>query len=617
MWKWWLTGALALAVTLIVLPDNHPDGSPQTEMGMTAAEELNMKQSILKEDQRLTDQLCRSACLRDYKKILGKLEQKQANRTELLKSALEEHPHWRDLHWISLNEPEAKWTEALDLNSKHKLLKAQYKLALDQVKKGEPYQSKPINVHGTDHFVLAIPSVQGDQALIGLVDQHILKDTHVEQKKNLRIVPYPSEHRPHMTAIDSDSYQKVEVEHPEDNEDTSHYYHGEVVVKFKTDPTSSQLKQIRDDIAAIKLEKLGYTYVFQSSNLSVDALMDYFNDQPIEYVEPHFLYMTNQQQAPNDADAAVPNDPLYTEYQWNLPIIETEAGWSYSQGSKDQIVAVIDTGVDLDHPDLRNRLTQGYDFVSENDVPDDDVGHGSHVAGVISAAVNNAEGVAGMSWYNPIMPVKVLDATGAGSTYTVAQGIIWATDHGARVINLSLGNYAEAEFLHDAIKYAFDHDVVLIAATGNDNTSSPGYPAAYPEVLAVSATDPQKMRAVFSNYGDYIDVVAPGVNIASTYMQQQYAALSGTSMASPHVAALAGMIRSVNPLLKNTEVMDIIRQTATDLGTSGRDAEFGYGQIDVKRALEAAMNTSYSISYWGKWVDQELERTLNENTANS
>ena len=175
-----------------------------------------------------------------------------------------------------------------------------------------------------------------------------------------------------------------------------------------------------------------------------------------------------------------------------------------------------------------------------------------------------------MSWYNKVLPVKVLDQTGAGSTYSVAQGIIWAADHGAKVMNLSLGNYADSGFLHDAIQYAYDKDVALIAASGNDNTEQPGFPAAYPEVFAVAASDSQNEKAPFSNYGDYIDVTAPGVSIASTYPNNQYAALSGTSMASPHVTALAALIRSANPNLKNTDVYDIMRKSAQDLGDKGR-----------------------------------------------
>lgn len=321
--------------------------------------------------------------------------------------------------------------------------------------------------------------------------------------------------------------------------------------------------------------------------------MNYFRKWNVSYSEPHFLYLTNESAVPTPtANSITPNDALYRRYQWNLPQIETEAGWNISKGSDQVTVAVIDTGVDLKHPDLKNQLVSGLNVVNKDADPQDDVGHGTHVAGVIGALVNNNLGVAGMSWYNRIMPVKVLDSSGAGSTYAVAQGIIWATDHGAKVINMSLGNYADAEFLHDAIRYAYDRDVVLIAASGNDNTDRPGYPAAYEEVFAVAAADSQKSKASFSNYGDYIDVTAPGVSIASTYLNNQYAALSGTSMASPHVTALAALIRSVNPKLKNTEVMQLMRDTATDLGQAGKDKYFGYGLIDVAAALKAAQPKS-------------------------
>jgi subtilisin family serine protease len=207
-----------------------------------------------------------------------------------------------------------------------------------------------------------------------------------------------------------------------------------------------------------------------------------------------------------------------------------------------------------------------------------------------------------------------LDATGAGNTYNVAQGIIWAADHGAKVINMSLGNYADANFLHDAIKYAYNKDIVLIAASGNDNTENPGYPAAYPEVFAVAAADASKKKAAFSNFGDYIAVTAPGVNIASTYPHNQYAALSGTSMASPHVTALAALIRSTNPQLKNIEVMDIMRKSAEDLGTPGKDKYYGYGQIDIVKALELAQgngattSSNKSSTNFLQWLSRQLEQ---------
>lgn len=249
-------------------------------------------------------------------------------------------------------------------------------------------------------------------------------------------------------------------------------------------------------------------------------------------------------------------------------------------------------------------------MVNPSEKPYDDVGHGTHVAGIISALVNNGEGVAGMTWYNKVMPIKVLDQSGSGTTYSVAEGIIWAADHGAKVINLSLGNYAQAEFLHDAIKYAYDKDVVLVAATGNDNTERPGYPAAYPEVFAVSATDSSMHRASFSNYGDYVDVMAPGASIASTYPGNQYAALSGTSMASPHVSALAALIRSINPDLTNKEVMELMRSSVIDLGTPGHDKYFGYGQIDVYKALKAAQRPYVPLQFYPQHLSDKLKSIL-------
>jgi subtilisin family serine protease len=413
--------------------------------------------------------------------------------------------------------------------------------------------------------------------------------------------------------VDSKTLQKVKVNHPEDNQGTSHYHKNEVVVKFKKQPSLSQLKQIQAEIKSTKMKKLGNTYVFQAQSMDAKQLMNYFKAWNVEYTEPHYLYLTNENNSSPPAN--VPNDSLYSKYQWNLPIIETVAGWGVGKGSENVIVGIVDTGVDSSHSDLKGRILPGYNVVDPSSSPMDDVGHGTHVAGIISALVNNGEGVAGMTWYNPILPVKVLDETGAGNTYNVSQGIIWAADHGAKVINMSLGNYADANFLHDAIKYAYDKDIVLIAASGNDNTENPGYPAAYPEVFAVAATDASKKKAAFSNFGDYIAVTAPGVNIASTYPHNQYAALSGTSMASPHVTALAALIRSTNPQLKNTEVMDIMRKSAEDLGTPGKDKYYGYGQIDVIKALELAQgnaastaSSNSSTNFFQQWLTRQLEQ---------
>ncbi|MCL6458427.1 MAG: S8 family peptidase, partial [Gorillibacterium sp.] len=468
--------------------------------------------------------------------------------------------------------------------------------AKEALNAGKEYESSVISTERGSFMVTAVISPDKKQGLVGLIQQGILSKVKAESRRSMRLVLNPNPARkPGMKTADAGNLQESKVNQPEDNQGKSHYSNDEVIVKFKNSPAEQQMKQIRADIQAKSVQKLGNSYVFKSNKMQTKQLIQYFNKHDVEFVEPHFLYTANEQPSDGDGilrmttDAGIgPNDTLYSKYQWNLPLIHAESGWLLSKGSSDVIVAVVDTGVDLTHPDLQGRLIPGFNAINNDQSPLDDVGHGTHVSGIIAAAVNNNLGIAGLTWNNPIMPVKVLDSSGAGNAYNVAQGIIWATDHGAKVINMSLGNYAQADFLHDAVKYAYDHDVVIVAASGNDNTSDPGYPAAYPEVIAVAATDSNSQKASFSNYGDYIDVAAPGVSIASTYTNDQYASLSGTSMASPHVAALAALIRSANPALKNIEVMDIMRNSASDLGTAGKDTYYGFGEIDITRALEAS-----------------------------
>jgi thermitase len=567
--------------------------------------EMRMKLSQVSEDVRLTESLCRSQCTLDYRRVVQKLQTSHASHLEVKKLLIamkQEHPHMHQLVWTP-----NRFNEADDVVSVgnypepyENMIERYYEEARQAAKTGKEYQSPPIGSGQDSYFVLGVPSPGGSSFLMGVVHQDLLARVEAHQIKNLRAVEYPNDEHWKVKAVEPGTLQNVEVDHPEQNEGMSHYFKQEVVVGFMGPPSDDQLEQMRKDVKASSVEKVGYTYVFQSNGMSVDQMMAYFRNHGVRFVEPHFLYVSNQGFEPNDA--------LYSRYQWNLPQIETPEGWSVSQGSKDVVVGIIDTGIDLEHPDLKPNIGQGLNLVDKNRPPADDVGHGTHVAGVISALINNGEGVAGMSWRNPVMPIKALDHTGAGSTYTVAQGIIWATDQGAKVINMSLGNYANAQFLHDAIRYAFDRDVVLIAASGNDNTEQPGYPAAYPEVFAVGATDSQLQKASFSNYGDYIDAAAPGVSIASTYPDNQYAALSGTSMASPHVAALAALIRSVNPSLKNTEVMEIMRRTAVDLGPPGKDKYFGYGMIDVVKALSQARQANHSLTLTTQRLEEEVAK---------
>lgn len=611
--------ALVLAVVMLaVFPlgcQNNQEAAP-----LTPDQELAQKHQLVAQDVRMTEQLSRQHALTQMELTAKHLSAVEPTAVQdQLKQLQTLYPALMEVVWSSVasRDGEKATKPGQDPEALAALI-PYITQAKHETVAGSTYISDPLIIKDTTYRILGVPAEQG-HSLVAVLNQDLLKDVEVKQKQNLRTVPFPAEGNWRMESVEAGTLKEKDVVHPDENGYTSHYNINEVVVKFKQAPSNDQLQKMSQDVkAAAQPQKLlDETYVFQSNAMEAKQLMSYFEQYDIYYAEPHYLYLTNTQpdggeyRTPVEETTTdiVPNDELYSRYQWNLPIIATEEGWRVDRGSDDVTVAVIDTGVDLNHPDLRDRLLPGLNVIAQNNNPQDDVGHGSHVAGVIAASTNNGIGVAGMTWYNSVLPVKVLDSSGSGSTYAVAQGIIWATDRGAKVINLSLGNYANAQFLHDAVKYAYDRDVVLVAASGNDNTGQPGYPAAYPEVLAVAATDSSKRRASFSNYGDYIDVAAPGVSIASTYSGQQYAALSGTSMASPHVAALAALVRSVNPLLTNTEVMDIIRYSAEDLGPQGKDAQFGYGQIDVNQAIQMAMQGRESAANWQQWLKRKIFRT--------
>lgn len=377
-------------------------------------------------------------------------------------------------------------------------------------------------------------------------------------------------------------------------QDKSHYYDKEVVVNFKDYPSKKEINKMLREMDGELKKRLDSVYIFQSNSQTTAELIQYFNqNDQVMFAEPHYIFLQNEV-----------NDTLYQNYQWNLPAIGTEKGWSVTRGSKDVKIAVVDTGADLNHPDLSGRLAKGYNVLAKNSHPDDDNGHGTHVAGIIAAVTNNGEGVAGITWFNPIMPVKVMNAEGIGGSLDVAEGIRWAADHGADVINLSLGNYQSSLVLEDAIRYALDKDIVVVAAAGNDNTNQPSFPAALPGVISVAAVDWKGKRAPFSNYGDHIDIAAPGVYIPSTFTDGQYASLTGTSMAAPHVSALAGLIRSVNPDLTNTEVVEIITQTTQKVGLDGLSIYYGNGIIDNTNALRLAYTRTKPLGRAREWFNQ-------------
>jgi subtilisin family serine protease len=290
-------------------------------------------------------------------------------------------------------------------------------------------------------------------------------------------------------------------------------------------------------------------------------------------------------------------DPYYSIYQDDMIVIHAEAAWRNCPviTGSGVTIAIIDTGVDLTHPDLSANLVAGYDYVDGDNTPQDGNGHGTNVAGIAAAALNGI-GVSGVAPWAKILPVRVLDDEGSGYTSDVVAGITYAADR-AQILNLSLGSVYANSTLQNAINYAANtKGRLVVAASGNCGDAyypyngctaqnQPSYPGAYSNVLAVAATDNYDAHASFSTAGSYVDVAAPGEDIYNTYMGNSYYAESGTSQAAPHVAGLAALIWAKYPTYTASQVWNRITSTAVDLGAAGRDDIFGAGRIDVKKAL--------------------------------
>lgn len=276
-----------------------------------------------------------------------------------------------------------------------------------------------------------------------------------------------------------------------------------------------------------------------------------------------------------------PSDDPRSHEQWGLRAVGAKAAWELSTG-EGVVVAVLDTGV-AEHEDLP-RLLPGKSFTDGTD-PDPN-GHGTHVAGIISAAMGNGIGISGLAPAAHILPVQVLDAEGSGAHADIAAGIIWATDNGADIINLSLGGEESSDVLSVAVQYAASKGVILVAAAGNSGagSNSPMYPAAYDSVLAVAATGPDGTATMFSNSGTYVDIAAPGFAVLST-VPRGYSYMSGTSQAAPFVSAAAALLLSAGR--SPSEVADVLATTSRDVLPPGHDPYTGSGMLDVAAALGA------------------------------
>ncbi len=321
------------------------------------------------------------------------------------------------------------------------------------------------------------------------------------------------------------------------------------------------------------------TQLLKIGSENLEGFLEELQTKPgIEYIEEN---------SHNIAMLEIPNDPFYS-MQYGLEAINAPVGWALKKASASVTIAILDTGIDLDHPDLVGAVVAGFNILQGNDFTDDDNGHGTQVAGICAAVTDNGQGIAGVSWGAAIMPVKVLDRFGNGSFQNVADGIIWAVDHGAQVLNLSLGGTTPSLLMEDAIKYAVGKGAVVVAAAGNKGVNILTYPAQYEPVIAVGATGSDNQVAGFSNFGPELDVVAPGGNIYTLNNQGGYGYMTGTSAATPFTSGLAAILLSV----KGNSSINVVKQlcnSALDLGELGMDAHYGCGLIQADKALRLAL----------------------------
>ena len=338
-------------------------------------------------------------------------------------------------------------------------------------------------------------------------------------------------------------------------------------------------------------------YVVEGDRQTLASLKNSKIAKYTEYIEPNYIYRAYE----------VPNDPQYGQ-QWNMRSISIESAWDETKGSG-VTVAVIDTGISQ-VPDLKNtKFVEGYDFVNDKVAADDDNGHGTHVAGTVAQSTNNNYGVAGVAYEATLMPLKVLSAGGTGTTADIAEAIRFAADNGAGVINMSLGGGGESEMMKEAIAYAYQKGVVVVAAAGNANRNAAEYPARYPHVIGVSAIDSAGEKAPYSNFGAGIDLSAPGGSNTGKIVQETidpdteepvFAGFQGTSMASPHVAGVAALIKAAG-IQNPDEVESILQKSARVVQDDGLNY-YGAGHLDASAAVKLAVRGQISFKDFFRWL---------------
>lgn len=393
------------------------------------------------------------------------------------------------------------------------------------------------------------------------------------------------------------------------------YVPDQVLVKFKPDVSAPFVEATISAYQAKKIRRIPKIDVFLlqiPKSLTVEEMLYGLRQNPhVEFAEPNYKAYI----------AVTPNDTLFG-FQYALhnsgqeigdspespngtpnADIKALAAWEETTGDEEVVIAVIDTGVDMEHPDLKNQIhSNGRDFANEDDDSTDDQGHGTFVAGIAASETNNDKGIAGVAWNCKILPIKAFSEEGEGTYEWIEQAIIWAAEHEADVINLSGGGPFPSQSLEAALIHAFSRDIVVVAAAGNEGAEVL-YPAAYDDYcLAVAATDFDDIRPDWSNFGPEVDVAAPGERVVGpvpTWLWGPdyipYGFWGGTSMSTPHVSGLAALIKSVKPWLDAADIMNVIRYSADDTNSAtypGKDDFIGYGRINMEKALVPIKITS-------------------------
>lgn len=400
-----------------------------------------------------------------------------------------------------------------------------------------------------------------------------------------------------------------------------------IVLDFREDINAGQ---IQDQINAIaqkfnvrpqlnsRFSEADHLYIVPGDRKVLEALRKSEVKRYTESIDPDYIYSIPEQgfqpqPAPSDATATseAPNDPMWNQ-QWNLQNIGVQQSWKETRGNG-VTVAVIDTGISQ-VPDLqKTKLVKGYDFVNDREDAQDDNGHGTHVAGTIAQSTNNGYGVAGIAYEAALMPLKVLSAGGGGTVADIAEAIRFAADNGADVINMSLGGGGESSVMQEAIEYAYKKGVVIIAAAGNADRNAAEYPGRYPHVMAVAALDSTGQKAPYSNFGAGVNISAPGGSTATgeaggilqntinpQTKEPVFAAFQGTSMAAPHVAGVAALVKSTN-VKDPDEVMAVLTQSARKVEGDELN-HYGAGKLDAAAAVQLALKGKITFNDFFRWL---------------